>query len=736
MRPFPVIPLILTLCLCLTVGPALSLELHVAPGGNDAWSGKLANPNADRTDGPLATLAGARDALRKWKTAGPLSEPVRVLVAGGRYEIREPLVLTPEDSGTEQAPVSYEAAPGAQPRISGGRFIRDWKQGAGGVWTTRIPDVSEGKWYFEQLWVNGKRATRARTPNQFWFHLLDLREEALAPVEGRRAKQAKQTVWLRPADFQALAGLSRAELADVNFLVYHNWDNTRRFLDALNEADHSFVTSGEGLKSWNPWKRNSHFILENALRYLDAPGEWFLARDGTLSYKPLPGEDMATAEVLAPVAEKLLVIQGDPKAGRFIEHLTFKGLRFEHGQWVTPPGGFEPMQAAAGIEAAVQVDGARRVVFEDCEIRHVGTYALWFRKGCRDNAVRRCAIEDFGAGGLRIGETGIVKEGPERTSHITVDNNIIRHGGYIFPCAVGVWIGQSGDNNVTHNEIADLFYTGISAGWTWGYGQSLAKRNNISWNHVHHIGWGLLSDMGGIYTLGSSEGTVLRHNVFHDIHAYSYGGWGMYTDEGSTGILFENNLVYDTKTGSFHQHYGRENIIRNNILVDSKLHQLQATRAEDHLSFTFENNIVCWSNESPTLSGRWEQGRQITRNNLYWNAAGAPVTFAGKSLEDWQKTPIPAPAPAEPPAPAPDWAGKGREQGSLIADPLFVDAPGRNFALQPDSPALKLGFKPFALGKAGVYGDAAWVQRANGVAYPPLEIAPEPPPLPAAKRLP
>ena len=726
MRRFSAIPALSGLCLLQVSAGAF--ELHVAPGGNDAWSGKLAVPNAEHTDGPLATLAGARDALRKAKVAAPITEPVRIVVADGRFEVVAPVLLGLEDGGTEKAPVSYEAAPGARPVFSGGKRICDWKKGADDIWTARVPGVAEGKWRFEQLWVNGKRATRARTPNKFWFHLLDVQEEALAPVQGKRAKQAKQTAWLRPDDFKALSGLSGQDLADVNFVVYHNWDNTRRFIDTLNEADGSFVTTGEGLKPWNSWKRNSHFILENARRFLDVPGEWFLARDGMLSYKPLPGEDMATAEVIAPVAEKLLVIQGDPAAGKFVEHLTFKSLRFQHGQWLTPPGGFEPMQAAAGIEAAIQVDGARSVTFDDCEIRHVGTYAIWFRKGCRDDVIRHCAIEDFGAGGVRIGETGIAKNEPERTGHVTVDNNIIRHGGYIFPCAVGLWIGQSGDNTVTHNEIADLFYTGMSTGWTWGYGECLAKRNNLSFNHVHHLGQGLLSDMGGIYTLGPSEGTVLRNNVFHDIYAYSYGGWGMYTDEGSTGILFEDNLVYDTKTGSFHQHYGRENVVRNNILVNSKEHQLQVTRVEDHLSFTLEKNIVYWSNESPTLNGRWEQGRQVTRNNLYWNAIGSPVAFAGKSLEDWRKTPIP-PLP-EGSGPVPEWAGKGREEGSVIADPLFEDAKNHNFQLQPGSPALKLGFKPFDPAKAGVYGDAAWINRAKSVQYPALEPAPEPPPVP------
>jgi hypothetical protein len=332
---------------------------------------------------------------------------------------------------------------------------------------------------------------------------------------------------------------------------------------------------------------------------------------------------------------------------------------------------------------------------------------VWFRRGCRDVTLRHCEIHDFGAGGVRIGETSMPAKESEQTSHIVVDNNIIRHGGSIFPCAVGVWIAFSPDNQVTHNEIADLFYSGISMGWRWGYEASNCKRNTVAFNHIHHLGKGLLSDMGGIYTLGPSEGSVVANNVFHDIEAYSYGGWGLYTDEGSTGILFENNLVYATKTGSFHQHYGKENIIRNNIFVESRLHQLQATRVEPHRSFTLEHNLIYWTNASPALSGPWSKVNFIANNNCYWNPT-APVNFLGKPLAEWQAA--------------------GHEQGSLIADPLFVDAAARDFRLRPESPALQLGFKPFDPTQAGVYGVPEWLAKAKSITYPPLEAAPPPEP--------
>jgi len=686
------------------------MELHVAPNGNDSWSGTLAQPNAGKTDGPLASLTGARDALRKRFAGKAPDKPVRILVADGHYTITEPLVLSPEDSGTEKAPISYEAAKGARPVFSGGRPITGWTAGADGVWTAKVPEVAAGKWYFEQLFVNGRRAVRARTPNKFWFNILKVFEEKLSvDKNAKRAKEARQTVWLRPADFACLEKLTPEELKDVNQIVYHNWDNTRRFIDSIDPKEHTVTTSGEAMKPWNPWKKESTIVFENFRSALDVPGEWFLSRDGTIYYIPLPGEEIGKIEAVAPVAEKFIVLKGDPAAKKYVEHVNFKGLTFHHAQWITPPKGFEPSQAASPIDAVMMADGALNIGFEDCEIGHIGTYAIWFRKGCRDILVRHCNLFDFGAGGIRIGELSMTKNEAEQTCRVIVDNNIIRHGGYIFPCAVGVWIGFSPDNMIMHNEIADLFYTGISVGWRWGYDESTCKRNKISSNHVHQIGKGLLSDMGGIYTLGPSEGTVVSNNVFHDIYAYSYGGWGMYTDEGSSGILFENNLVYDTKTGSFHQHYGKENIIRNNILCFSKEHQIQVTRVEPHLSFTFENNIIFWST-GPALAGQWDKVKVETRNNWYWNSSGAKVQFTGKSLEDWQKD--------------------GHEKGSSIVDPLFENPERRDFRFKPDSPVLKQGFKPFDCTKAGVYGNQAWIAKAKEVKYPPLELPPEREPVP------
>jgi len=696
------------LCLAFFVFATQQVEavtLYVSVKGNDKWSGQLSLPNKKNTDGPLASLKGARDEIRRLKSQKPLTESVRVTISDGTYTLTEPFVLTAEDSRTKDCPVVYEAAAGARPVFTAGRQIGGFKRGEGDLWQTNIPDVAAGKWYFEQLFVNGRRAVRARTPNKFYHYTVATSE---APVE--EAKDVyRRTTSVRPDALEPLRNLSSQEIKDVTLVVYHKWCITRRFLKEIDPAASTIITVGEKLKDYSDWPPNTCFHLENFKTALDAPGEWFLARDGTLYYKPLPGEDMSKANVVAPVVEKFVILEGKPQTGGFVEHIKLKGLTFLHSQALLPESGYAPYQAAFATEAAIMADCARNIVIEDCEVGHTGEYGVWFRQGCRDCRLERCYLHDLGAGGIRIGEGAMRSDEPSRTSHITVDNNIIRSGGRINTEAVGVWVGQSGDNTVTHNDIGDFFYTGLSVGWRWGYAESLSKRNIIRFNNVHHIGWGVLSDMGGIYTLGPSEGTIVSNNVFHDVYSYSYGGWGLYTDEGSTGIVMENNLVYNTKTGGFHQHYGKENIIRNNIFAFSEQHQLQASRIEQHLSFTFENNIVYWKT-GPLLAGPWDKVQINMDKNCYWDATGREITFVGKTLADWRKE-------------------KGHDANSIIADPLFVDANNLDFRLKPDSPAFKLGFKPFDYSQAGAYGDAAWIDKARNIKFPPLEMPPAPPPL-------
>ena len=700
-------------------------ELHVAPPA------AAPGPCDGSKSHPFNSLTQARDAIRAARRAGN-RKAWTVYVAKGTYPLTEPILFEPCDSGTSDAPVTYSGE-GPETRVIGGLRIDGWTTTPEGIWSADIPKQPDGTpVYFETLYVNGCRAVRARHPNSGFFSPQALKQTLLTNANPR-AEYALADLTGRPGELKPFAGTPQGELRYAQIVVHHNWDTTRRMILGFDAATETLRTQGARWKPWNPWRTNSLYYVENTRAAFDAPGEWFYdGCGGKLLYHPRKGERLPGrlfgSTIFAPVPglQTLMTFRGEPAISNFVSHIIFKGLSFLYTDsprradqvdktFIDPavlgavdkpgPTQFEPMQAAARTEAAIMADGTHNITFHDCDIAHTGEYGIWFRAGCVSNRIERCALTDLGGGGIRIGDPG--GKGASISSNATVsainafstafnvvDNCIIKEGGRFHASATAVWIGHSPDNLITHNEISDHFYTGISAGWIWGYKGSVAQRNTIAFNRIHKIGQGALGDMGGVYTLGTSFGTRVCDNVIFDVDSYTYGGWGLYPDEGSEGITFENNLVYNTKDSSFHQHYGRDNIVRNNILSYSRECQVAFSRIEPHRSALVEQNIIYWD-KGPTFSKRYKGSDKANvdwRRNLWWRAE-EPVDFNGRTFKEWQDL--------------------GRDTDGLVANPLFRNPEKRDFRLKHGSPADLVGFKPFDYSKAGVYGDRAWRRRAQ-----------------------
>ena len=703
------------LALLAPAGVSGPVKFYVSTNGNDHWSGRLPAPNAKQNDGPFATLSGARDALRaaRREASRPLGA-ASIQIRGGRYWLDSPFVLEPQDSGTANSPVTFEAYGGEKPVFSGGRLIREFHQN-GRVWEAEVPDVKGGRWYFHQLFVNGQRRQRARSPNSGYHRIAKL-------IPGPPIPNAKP-VARDQFGFAAKDLGPVARLADVDLVLMHSWETSIHPIESIDPVS-NIVHFAAPLKEWwgiGLWEEAQRYYVENAIEWLDQPGEWYLNREtGVLTYWPLRGERLETTEVIAPVLTELVRFAGNADQGSPVQWLTLKGLTFHHSDWIRDPKGNSSTQAAVEVPAAVTADGALHCGFENCEVAHVGTYAVWFRRGCKDCVVQHNRIFDLGAGGIRVGEASMAKTDAAETSRTLVDNNHIFDGGHVFSAGIGIWLAQSNSNRISHNDIHDLLYSGMSVGWNWDDTPNRTHHNLIEFNHVHHLGHGVLSDAGIIYCLGVSPGSVIRNNVFHDIWPYSEPpfGWGIYLDATCGGYLVENNLVYNTLSGGLmFNNGGHEHVIQNNIFALSA--NLAIWPYFEKRPTVFRRNIVYLTQGGlfreqgnqgePSLNARLAAHDSLGEwdENLYWHTGGAEhLRFSGRSFEAWQAL--------------------GMDRHSEIAPPGFKDASTSDFRLQPDSPAIGLGFRPIDISHVGLYGDRAWMAEArhSRCSSRPLPLAP------------
>ncbi len=547
-------------------------DFFVATDGDDANPGTQAQP--------FATLGAARDAVRQALAASPETN-VRVIVRGGTYRISQPLTFHPQDGGNAQTTVTYQATTGETPVFSGGRPITQWVDNQDGTWSANVPEVKAGRWRFRELYVNGTRRPRARHPNDGYLRVV------------QSGPDRRTSFTFRTGD------IPRSALGpNLELLFLHDWSTSRVRVSSIDH-DSNVLTVADPIGCQAPHYRIDHFEkhpryrLENDPALLDAPGEWHLDEtSGQLTYRPLPDETLARfAEdpPIAPLATSLLEVRGDDT--RAVRNLHFIGLHFRHCAWPIPDGGYAAGQAGFHerrdgkrdsplrelLPAAVSVQRAENCRFENGSVTRVGGSGIWLGSRCRNCVVAGCVIRDVAGNGVLVGEDrsrqverrSWCDVAPDQVASGNVlSNNLIESCGQLYFGAVGVWVGMAERTEIVHNEIRYLPYTGVSVGWMWNPTPTPCKSNRIARNHIHHV-MQVLSDGGGIYTLGWQPGTVLEGNVIHDVplNAGRAESNGMFLDEGTTDLEIRDNLIYAVTRSPLRFHRAGKNQVRNNVLA-------------------------------------------------------------------------------------------------------------------------------------------------------------------------
>lgn len=586
--------------------PAKAAEFWVGPDGNDANPGTPAQPFASV---PAAQRQGRE--LRRLHQVGT-NEPVGIILRGGIYPLDSPLFFRPEDSGTESSPTVIEAAPNEQPVVSGGVVIQGWKKAKGKipglpsaahgqVWVAEAPAFGGRLLEFRQLWVNDRKAVRARNPNGKTLNRLigwdKTNQEAWVSVSALSAFSSSRRQSAQNLSLETKAGIQSwhtpaATSSQLEMVIDQVWEIALLRVASISLEDDKaclkFQQPESKLEFEHPWppvivttNYQAPFFLANAIEFLDSPGEWFedLAA-GKVYYWPRPGEDLTRAKVAVPVLETLVRVEGT--LDRPVENIAFRGIRFEHATWLRPSeAGHVPLQAGMFMLDAyrlkpkgtadrpkldnqawlgrppggVSVANANHISFERCRFEHMASAGLDFQSGTHDDLIEGCVFRDLGGNGIQIGKFA----DPGMEAHLaynpadereictreTIANNLVTDCGTEDWGCVGIAAGYVRQTAIQHNEVSHLPYTGISLGWGWNKAANCMRDNVIYANHIHHIAE-RLNDTAGIYTLSAQPGTIISENAVSDIVMSPYvtdpDHWFyLYLDEGSSFITVRDN---------------------------------------------------------------------------------------------------------------------------------------------------------------------------------------------------
>jgi len=563
--------------ICLFVGflcASLSLsatDIYVSPTGNDIAEGTSVAPKATLH----AALRQARDLRRQFKVAE--NETIKIVMKGGNYSLYEPVFIRPEDSGTPTSPTIIEAAAGEKPVLNGGLEINQWKK-EGKFWVADVPEFNGNRINFRQLWVNGKKALRAR-------NVADLNKMGRILSNDRK----NEILWVRASAVSKVMKAPHLEL-----VLHQMWSISNLRVKSIqiqgDSAGIRFHNPESRIQFEHPWpypflKKGLHspFYLTNAIELLDEPGEWFYDNaQGKIYYLPRKGEDMNTAKAVVPVLETLVTMLGTLENP--VKNIIFKGIEFNFTTWTRPSEkGHVPIQAGMylidayklrppgapgnenkGIEnqawvgrqpGAVMLTNTQRTGFENCRFEHLGACGLDVVSGSQQTSVEGCLFRDIAGNGMQIGyfeEDALESHLPYDPTDVRVlcsgqhiTNNYITDVTNEDWSCVGIAAGFVRNINIEHNEISEVAYTGISMGWGWTKSVNCMRDNRVFANYIHHYAKHNF-DVAGIYTLSVQTRSTISENVVDSIYAPSYthdpNHWFyLYTDEGSSFITMKDN---------------------------------------------------------------------------------------------------------------------------------------------------------------------------------------------------
>jgi hypothetical protein len=575
----------LLLALLLTFGSvSQGAEIYVSRQGSDRNTGSRSEP--------LASLSAALRQAREWRRlnhAG-IQGGIVIIMEKGIYQLDEPIVIRPEDSGTADSPTIITSSPGAGAVLSGGVPIAGWKKAGssipglpaaaqGKVWVADLSLLGNSWLNFKQLWVNGEKAVRAK----------DWNGETMGRILSWNFAERTCRIPLPSGKSAAsLAAIKGAEMVIQQWWAIANL----RIKDIQikgQEAELSFMEPESRVQSEHPWPApwlstktgNSPYYLCNAIQFLDEPGEWYQdLKQGKVYYWPKATENMATAAVVAPNLENLVRMEGT--IDHPVAYVFFKGLSFQHASWLRPSKfGHVPHQAGMymldayklkvpgtpekkGLEnqawvgrpaAAVEVSYAHHTGFENCSFMHHASTGLDYKRGTHNNEIKGNLFSDIGGTGILVGTfsdeatEAHLAYNPTDQREVCRDerilNNLITNVTNEDWGCVGIGAGYVSGIYLAHNEISEVSYSGISMGWGWTPSINAMHSNTIYANKIHHYGKRLY-DVAGIYTLSAQPGSVISNNYVDSIYQAPYPHdpqhwFYLYTDEGSSYFTVKNN---------------------------------------------------------------------------------------------------------------------------------------------------------------------------------------------------